>query len=499
MNEVALGSIDEPGFPPGLVTAQQEGLLAILYAPDDATALDRFLAWQETIDFLDLDHGSYRLYPHLWRRVKDLVPDHPFLGRLKGNYRRTLYRNQLLFRSAHGALATLAGAGIPAIVLKGAASVGRRLVQAGLRPMADVDLLIRPADLPRAVGLLIPQLRPLAADPGYMAGLLAVRSERGFYDRFALEIDLQWRLLGNWVGVADDDDPFWDAAEPGDFQGMAARFLCTTDHFFHVVVHGMQWNPVPSIRWITDAMEILDQTGAAPDWSRAVALAQRYRVALPLRIGLAYLRERFHAAIPTTAIEALARIPIGDRERTLFSVLTRRWSDPVTLDEAAVVLGPEMRALGGLFPRAAVLVAAPDRLAQPATIAWARASGAAYLFDLNGRGPRGAALIDRVRRAIPLERLAERTRTLLLGPDPDDPGGRGRLYVSVFPRPDGILLRAFATDAGPAPSGRLAFRLDNAMLLRKPILSRMAQDADPPLLPFREPFPERAEALADSA
>ena len=94
--------------------------------------------------------------------------------------------------------------------------------------------------------------------------------------------------------------------------------LNPTDQLLHVCVHGALLNRVPPVRWAADAMQILRTPGAALDWPRLLAHAQRLRLSLSLRATLHYLRTALEAEIPATVVEALAALPVSALDREFF-------------------------------------------------------------------------------------------------------------------------------------------------------------------------------------
>src|SRR2546423_2111823 len=77
-------------------------------------------AWDHVRPTIDLDvmeEGSYFLLPLLYRRLVELEVDDPDLARLKGVYKRTWYRNQLLIDELQRPLAKLREEGVPLLAL----------------------------------------------------------------------------------------------------------------------------------------------------------------------------------------------------------------------------------------------------------------------------------------------------------------------------------------------------------------------------------------------
>lgn len=77
-----------------------------------------------------------------WQREGRDLTSHPIP---RGLHRRMIVRNRLVLDGAREALDRLAAAGIDAMPLKSAALAGRVLPERGLRPLADVDLWVRPS------------------------------------------------------------------------------------------------------------------------------------------------------------------------------------------------------------------------------------------------------------------------------------------------------------------------------------------------------------------
>ncbi|WP_374449548.1 nucleotidyltransferase family protein [Stella sp.] len=452
-------------LPPGLVNPVHERLLAILYGPAaEAPAL--FEAWQSEVDMTDLDEGCYRLYPHLYARLRTFAPDHPFLGRLKGLFRRSLYRNNLLFQWARDVVERLRAAGIECLVLKGAALVGSIGFSAGFRPMADVDLLVRTADARRALAVADPLFRAVADDPLLADLHIQLRHGLAVQDDRRLQIDLHWRLAGTWVGGADPDAPFWETAEPIDLRGLPALTLAPTEQLFHVVVHGIPRNPVPTIRWISDSLDLLAAEGDRIDWDRLVGLAARFGQRPALRTGLAYLRARFGAAIPPTAIAALAP-PDTAAERASFLVRTRTWAAPITLAEIRAMLPPRLDLLEERLPGRRRVAFLPDRMATPDLHQWLDRLGFDHIREHGPQSPVTTAVradvlaSDRWHR-----RETEGMEGLFRFAHSVDVGDGRNWPVFATVRRDAAGrwgLRVFDTSLADWPQGAVVFRFDAVM------------------------------------
>ena len=289
------------GFP------SSENLLLLRAALADGDEAGRsWAAWQAQVGLDDADWASQRLLPLVYRNLRRLAADDPELPRLRGIYRHAWYRNQLLFRTAGGAILRLREAGIGTLVLKGVALSLLHYRDAGLRPMDDIDLLVKPAQAGEAIALLERDgWRPLEVVPP----CLEVKHAHPFIDADGRRVDLHWNAL--WEAAPDDD--LWAAAVPLEVSGVPTLALDPTDQLLHVCVHGVQWDPTPSIRWVADAVTVLRD--GSVDWERLVARARARRLTLALSVSLAYLRDELAAPVPPGVVEELAAASTAVHER----------------------------------------------------------------------------------------------------------------------------------------------------------------------------------------
>src|SRR5262249_26792281 len=101
------------------------------------------------------------------------------------------------------------------------------------------------------------------------------------------------------------DDGYWRRAVPIRILDAETLALGPSDALLHAIVHGMRWNAEPTIRWVADAMAILQASGRDINWGGLVREAARQQVVLRLCVGLEYLRRSMGAPIPHHAIERL--------------------------------------------------------------------------------------------------------------------------------------------------------------------------------------------------
>ncbi len=129
-------------------------------------------------------------------------------------------------------------------------------------------------------------------------------------DSSGKEFDLHWHLLYEscWEGA---DDDFWDGAVPLTLGGVPALAPNPADMLMHIIVHGIKWNPEPPIRWIADAVSLINASVSQIDWERLVLQTRKHRVVLHIKKALNYLGDTYGAPIPPATLDAVNSIPIS--------------------------------------------------------------------------------------------------------------------------------------------------------------------------------------------
>ncbi len=296
-------------------TASQELLLKASLLTG-ARALAAWQSWKASVDIEQLDPGSYRMVPLLYRNLHDLGVRDPLMQRFKGIYRKTWYQNQLLVGGLLRILEVFRSAEIEVMTLKGIALILHHYKEVGLRPMADIDLLVRPADTKRAIEVLAglgycPTDRPI---DGFGDAFIASVNAYNFAIADGPHVDLHWHVFLDNL-APDADGPFWVGREQIRVQGVEVGVMSPTDLLFHVCVHGASWNITPPFRWVADAVTILRNSPSGIDWDRLTWHAARLQLVLPLKQTLGYLEGLLETELPEQAVRKLARTRVSITER----------------------------------------------------------------------------------------------------------------------------------------------------------------------------------------
>jgi hypothetical protein len=289
----------------------QELLLRAALLPGDRGAA----AWAAVRPRIEVDHlpgELHRLIPLLSKALSNAGVDDPELPRLKGVYQFSWYRNQLLFSEGAPLVGALEAAGLSTMLLRGGAMVVAYHGDAGVRPMNDLDVLVKPGDLERG--------RRLAGASGWwpVAGserlerreaAVALRNDQGRVIR------LHWEPSRNLPLPDEARERMWQRAVRVDFHHTTRTCVPgAADQLVLACIDGARANSGSTLRWITDVTGLLASTPGL-DWDVVVLESRSRHASLLVAEALRYLVQVLDADVPREAISALAAAPTSPRER----------------------------------------------------------------------------------------------------------------------------------------------------------------------------------------
>jgi hypothetical protein len=202
--------------------------------------------------------------------------------------------------------------GLQVIVLKGGALIqtvyGGRL---GLRPLSDLDLLIKACDLSAIEAALLERgFRPDSPSSMYFT--------KGF-----LAVDLHTSLIGEeWVGrkalaFSLDADELWRTALPLDGRDPAVLMLSPPYQFLHLAIHALK-HSFSRLIWLID----LGLVSRCVTWPQVLDLAKASGALRPVAYGLAVLKAVMRVDVPADVRAGLPRL--NKLEKIFVSSVVRR-------------------------------------------------------------------------------------------------------------------------------------------------------------------------------
>ncbi len=287
----------------------------------DPTALQSAstLALQGGLDWdilLQVAHGE-ALAPLLYEIVRDqdLVPS-AIEQELRHAYHQNACRNTLLLDELGNVLRHLAVEGVKVILLKGAALAELVYGNIAVRPMSDLDLLIRLQDLPVTKQVLV----ALGYTPTHVemhAGFnVKFRNEESFYKPGIVNtyVDLHWRLVSpSYYQRTLATEWFWETALPTQISGAPALVLGYEAQVLYLCSHLLLHHRGQGLLWLHDVAEAITLAQAKIDWEQILFRSQAYNLVLSVRQILTQVAEEWHVPIPTEVLERLHTLqPLRD-------------------------------------------------------------------------------------------------------------------------------------------------------------------------------------------
>jgi hypothetical protein len=350
-------------------------VIRCLQARLDATTLQeaRLMAEQGAVDWREIrETFSWRvLFPllHSVLAGQDWVPE-DLQREMKEAYRLQAARNALLFAELDHLFELLANKELSAIVLKGGALAEDVYGNAALRPMTDLDLLIRREDLPPIVDLLVQEGYGVDAALDAHEGMGAEYENELILKKpglTSLMVELHWTLLDSpYYQDRLPMDWFWDTAQPSHsplplLAGDGVRVLGPGALVLYLCAHLALHHAGDGLLWLHDIAEVLHHYRDELDWDLLLAKAAEFDLVLPLQQVLPHAVEGWGAPAPPWALVRLAALRPSPEETRVFGWLSagrrpvaqRFWADLASMP------GWRQRihyGLGSVFPSGAYMI-----------------------------------------------------------------------------------------------------------------------------------------------
>lgn len=246
---------------------------------------------------------------------------------LRRAYFANARRNLLLFNELACVLRELEARGISAIVLKGAALAEAVYGNLAVRPMGDVDVLVRRADVPRALAALA-DMRYVITHIEKNVGYKLVYDNEVMLRKFgALDIvlEIHWNLLyAPYYRHILALDWFWETAIPLRMDALTTRMLGPEAQLLHLCGHAhlQHGREAPRLLWLHDIAEVLVAYRETLDWETLLRQARAFDLTLPVRRLLLRVTEEWRLPLPAAALARVRALTPSAREAQVFAELT---------------------------------------------------------------------------------------------------------------------------------------------------------------------------------
>ena len=259
------------------------------------------------------DH--HRIVPQVFERLSAcsrMLPGHvldALRTRYRDNARKTLWFTRELFRI----LGHLESAGIKTLAYKGPVLAKTLYGDVTERQYSDLDILIRPEDVPRAKAALLalghtcgPELRE-QEEPAYIA------SGCGYIFHTAAGrnlLDLQWRIVPRFYSIDFDMAGFLHRADEIEVGGLPVRTLSPEDLLLVLCVHAAKHVWV-QLSWLCDITKLVKS--ARLDWNAIQHEAQRLGIERMVDVTLLLAHKLLKMPLPPLVSNRVSEDPSTTR------------------------------------------------------------------------------------------------------------------------------------------------------------------------------------------
>src|ERR1035437_6262637 len=158
-------------------------------------------------------------------------------NRLREAYRNIATTNTSRFLDASKVLMSLADNDLPVIALKGLSVAKHIYGDIALRPMSDIDLLVKEEDLARA-GRILLTLGYTQYFPAWESSMLRTfKHLPPFTNKNGTIIELHWNIVTSDVPIRVDIDGLWARACLIKVDDVEVHALSPEDLFLHLCIH----------------------------------------------------------------------------------------------------------------------------------------------------------------------------------------------------------------------------------------------------------------------
>lgn len=244
------------------------------------------------------------------RPLRDQAPiPSGWLARAQRRCSATLMRNFALAEELARVCQALGDAGVTALAIKGVVLAEQLYGSLALRPAADLDVLVRPADLPRARAVLRDldfAPAPAPAEPHH-----AFHDPQYFRERpgGAVCLELHWALWDARL-FPFDGERLWARAAPARVNGLPVRTLSPEDTLLHLAIHRAR-APL-RLRLVCDIAELLRRHADRLDWDELLGQGRAAGARMALFSALSLAERLLGAPLPPVI---LPRLGVGALRR----------------------------------------------------------------------------------------------------------------------------------------------------------------------------------------
>lgn len=301
--------------------ARDRLLLACARGRWDPQALEeaRQIVHENEVDWhnFSAQASSHSVAPLIYHTLKDddtILPTW-VKEKLRSAYYQSAVHNALICEALGEIVHAFNEARIPLILLKGAALAKEVYGNIALRPMSDMDILLRQQDMRRAEELLVQQGYEVHTQPdSYPRHATFSERKSGWADH----IEAHRHIISSiYYRRTIPEEWLWEHAVEVTIGDARALRLSPEAAIIHSCLHMLDHIYTKgTLLWLGDIVEISQRHDI--DWATLADTATRFKIALPVRSVLRESKELLNLRIPDHVLQPMLTRPTGFLERKAY-------------------------------------------------------------------------------------------------------------------------------------------------------------------------------------
>ena len=236
------------------------------------------------------------VYRQLESSIRDQVPA-DILQRFKKDYQENSARNLIFVDELTALLDELVTAGVEVIVFKGPALAVLAYRDLNLRRFVDLDLIVRRADMTRAIEVLSKSGYVSSRDLTEEQQAVLLRTQHNLqFTRGRVVVELHWQVSSELFAATVTAEELWDNLTTAELNHRKVRTLATEDLLFALCVHGSRhlWQ---RLAWICDIDRVISGNRTI-DWPALCERAKRANAQRMFLLGPALAAKLLGTSLP---------------------------------------------------------------------------------------------------------------------------------------------------------------------------------------------------------
>jgi Uncharacterised nucleotidyltransferase len=303
----------------------------------------RGINWDTAISLADVHSVMPILYSTLKQEGQIEVPE-----ALYACFQANIWNNLTLAGELLRLINLLEAQGVAAIPLKGPMLAVQVYGDLGLRAFADLDLLVRPEDVPRTRDILLNSgyrinwTLPSSAESAWLR--IKERQLSFSQSHGSVLVDLHWGLLPDYCSGASGLEAVWSRRQNVGLGGQSVPVLSPEDLLVYLCAHGGKhlWK---RLGWVCDIAALLESRPNM-NWSLALATATRYGSRRVILVGFRLVNVLFGIQLPDEVLRVIRADPVV--ESLARDIHARLFADPPNRQSPLEACRLNMRMIDGI-------------------------------------------------------------------------------------------------------------------------------------------------------